>query len=69
MIEEYGGLDSTMKLDGEKNVFAIITTHSTECFATENLPALRDWVAVIQEYFGKGQNYNSLNNVVQKVLV
>ena len=54
-IEEYGGLDSTLKVDGERHVFAIITTHSTECFAAESLATLRDWVTVIQEYFGKGQ--------------
>ena len=66
LIEEYGGLDSVLKLDGEKHVFAIITTHSTECFATESLASLREWVAVIQEYFGKGQLQSYKNRMKEK---
>ena len=67
-IEEYGGLDSTLKVDGEKHVFAIITTHSTECFATESLATLRDWVAIIQEYFGKGQDCSFQNVTGPKII-
>lgn len=53
-IEEYGGLDHTMKLDGEKHVFAIITTDVTECFAADSAATLEEWVDVIHEYLGKG---------------
>ena len=53
-IEDYGGLDNTMKLDGEKFAFAIITTGITECFAADSAATLQDWSHVIHEYLGKG---------------
>ena len=53
-LEEFGGLDYTLKLDGEKNVFAIITTGITECFAAETQETVHEWRTVIQEYLGKG---------------
>lgn len=53
-IEEYGGLDSNFKFDGEKHVFALITTDTTECFAADSSQTLSDWIHAIQEYLGKG---------------
>jgi hypothetical protein len=54
-IEDYGGLDTKLKLDGEKHVFAIITTNSTECFAADNPQTLKDWSNSMIDYLGKGQ--------------
>ena len=53
-IEEFGGLDYNMKIDGEKQVLAILTTHVTECFATDSSETLREWRTAIQDYLGKG---------------
>ena len=55
-IEEFGGLECTMKLDGEKHVFAIITMGMTECFAVENQESLQEWCSVLTEYLGQGNN-------------
>lgn len=54
-IEEYGGLDCTLKMEGERHAFAIITTHSTECFATDSQEVLQEWSHTIREYLGKGK--------------
>ena len=56
-IEDYGGTDSNVKIDGEKNVFAILLTDSTECFATESPDDLKRWTRVLNEYLGKGINH------------
>lgn len=53
-IEEFGGLDSTLKLDGEKHVFAIISTNWTDCFATDSAESLQEWTKSIQDFLGKG---------------
>ncbi len=53
-IEDFGGLDSTLKLDGEKNVFAIITNGITECFAADSPDIVHEWCEVLQEYLGQG---------------
>ena len=54
-IDEFGGLEGNLKLDNEKYVFAIITTHVTECFSTESPQELTDWRQLLQEYLGKGK--------------
>ena len=55
-IEDFGGLDCTLRLDGEKHVFAIITNDITECFAVDSAEIVQEWCAVLREYLGQG-NY------------
>ena len=55
-IDEFGGLENNLKLDSEKYVFAIITTHVTECFSTESPQELTEWSQLLQEYLGKGED-------------
>ena len=54
-IEEFGGLDCALKVDGEKHVFAIITVGITECFAADGPETLQDWCSMLQEYLGQGK--------------
>ena len=58
-IEEYGGLETNLKLENEIYTFAIITSNATDCFSTDTPKELTDWTNVIQEYLGKGM-YMSL---------
>ena len=53
-IEEFGGLESTAKVDSEKHVFSIITTSVTDSFSTEGVEDLAEWTSLLQEYLGKG---------------
>ena len=53
-IEEYGGLETNLKLENEVYTFAIISSSATDCFSTETLQDLTDWTNLIQEYLGKG---------------
>ena len=53
-IEEFGGLESTAKVDSEKHVFSVITTGMTDSFSTDSPEELRDWTVLLQEYLGKG---------------
>ena len=55
-IEEYGGLETNLRLDSEKYTFAIITSSVTECFSVDSPQELTDWTKVIQEYLGKGES-------------
>ena len=55
-IDEFGGLEHNLKLENEKYVFAIITTHITECFSIESPQELTAWRQLLQEYLGKGKN-------------
>ena len=53
-IEEFGGIESNLKLDNEKNAFAIISTNFTDCFSVETPEEMQEWVRVLQRYLGKG---------------
>lgn len=53
-IDEYGGLETNMKLDSEKYTFAIITNSSTECFSVDSPHEMTEWTKLLQEYLGKG---------------
>ena len=53
-IDQFGGLENNLRLDGEKYVFAIITTSITECFSVETPQELSEWSKLLQEYLGKG---------------
>ena len=52
-IDEFGGLEHSLKIDNERYVFAIIT-NVTECFSTETPRELGEWRKLLQEYLGKG---------------
>ena len=54
-IEEFGGLESTTKVDSEKHVFSVITTNVTDCFSTESAEEMAEWTTLLQEYLGKGE--------------
>ena len=58
-IDQFGGLENNLRLDGEKFVFAIITTTITECFSVETPQELSDWSQLLQEYLGKGKYYST----------
>ncbi len=53
-IDEYGGLETNMKLESEKYTFAIITNSSTECFSVDSPHEMSEWTNLLQEYLGKG---------------
>ena len=57
-IEEFGGLESTTKMESEKNVFSVITTSVTDSFSTDSSEDLREWTSLLQEYLGKGERCN-----------
>ena len=54
-IEEFGGLESSLKLDNEKFVFYVITTSVTDCFSADSAEELNEWTTLLQEYLGKGE--------------
>ena len=54
-IEEFGGLEANVRLDGEKYTFAIITTDVTDCFATDTPEDHAAWTSILREYLGKGE--------------
>lgn len=55
-IEEFGGLETNLKLDiQEKYTFAIITTDATDCFASDSPEEYTRWTSTIREYLGKGK--------------
>ena len=54
-IDEFGGLEHNLKIDNERYVCAVITTHATECFSTETPQELTEWKQLLQEYLGKGK--------------
>lgn len=53
-IEEFGGLDINPRIDNERNIFAVITTKSTDCFSAETPEEMVNWTSILQEYLGKG---------------
>ena len=54
-IEEFGGLITNTKLDGEKYTFAVVSTEVTDCFATDTPDEHTAWTSTIREYLGKGK--------------
>ena len=53
-IEEFGGLESSGKVDSEKHVFSVITTNVTDSFSMDSPEELCEWTILLQEYLGKG---------------
>ncbi len=65
-IDEFGGLENNLRLEGEKYVFAIITTTTTECFSVETPQELSEWSKLLQEYLGKGKKFKLLSIFVHE---
>lgn len=53
-IDEYGGLETNLRLESERYIFALITNSSTECFSVDSPQEMNAWIKVLQENLGKG---------------
>lgn len=60
-------MDTNLKIDGEKNAFAILLTYSTECFTTDSPDELHKWARTLHEYLGKGMlvHYTCMYSVLK----
>ena len=65
-IDEFGGVESGVRMDNEKLVFCVITGSVTDCFSTETVEELNEWTSLLQEYLGKG--WFTLHGFIQDFL-